>query len=237
MSLRVVLCLFVALLLAPVEGRSQEVLPVPVYVFQRETLRLPPLKPEQHEAEITRTRAEMFEVAERLRKEHGNKTNAWPPEVWKVFYEAEDAHELAVARRDYEAPETTLGLADSIEDFVRGVSGSKAMTMVTSPDEASLVVQITARRWIPRQDPLENGYFIRFRLSPGAKMTGERFLEATRYYKWKDQFSKVIVHPKDTAGYFEFEAGSPVSYKNCAGTVRAIVERFIRARLGPAKKK
>ena len=35
---------------------------------------------------------------------------------------------------------------------------------------------------------------------------------------------------KDPFG-FELEAGSPASYKNCAGMVRAIVEGFIRARL------
>jgi hypothetical protein len=179
----------------------------------------------------------MFAVAAQLRKQHGDKTSAWPPEVWKVFYVAEDANTLAVARRDYEAPETHLGLADSVEDFVRGASTNKAMTVVTGVDEASLVVRIIGRRRASASGPTDNRYFIRFRLAPGGKMTGPRFLEVTQGYKWDTLWSKVIAHPKDASGYFELEAGSPASFKNCAALLRAVIEGFIKTRLDPAKKK
>jgi len=234
---RHVICLFLVLLAAAAESRAQETLPVAVLVTPLETQPLPPLKPDVHEAAIKQTRAEMFAVAAQLRKQHGDKTSNWLPEVWKQFYVAEDAHTLAVARRDYERPETRLGLADSVEDFVRGVGGNKAMTMVTGADQAVLVVQVVGRRLASASGPTDNRYFIRFRLTPGGKMTGARFLEATQGYKWDSLWSTVIAHPQDATGYFELEAGSPASYKNGAGMVRAIVEWFIKARLDPNRKK
>lgn len=237
MLLNPVIYPLVVMLLAAPEGRAQEVLPVAVAVTPLETPPLPPLKPEVHEAESKRTRAEMFAVAAQLRKEHGDKTSAWPPEVWKEFYVAEDAHELTVARLDYEPAETRLGLADSAEDFARGAGGNKAMTLVTGADEASLVVQIIGRRRASASGPTDNRYFIRFRLTPGGKMTGARFLELTQGYKWDSPWAKVIAHPKNASGYFELEAGSPASYKTCAAMVRAIVEVFIKTRLDPARKK
>ena len=237
MLLRPVIYPLAVMLLAVAEGRAQEVLPVPVFATTLETQPLPLLKPEVHEAEINRTRDEMFAVAAQLRKQHGDKTSAWPPEVWKVFYVAEDAHTLAVARRDYQPPETRLGRADSVEDFVRGAGVNKAMTIATGADEASLVVQIIGRRRASASGPTDNRYFIRFRMTPGAKMTGARFLELTQGYKWDSPWSTLLAHPKDASGYFELEGGSPASYKNAAALVRATVDGFIRARLDPAKKK
>ena len=237
MLLRRTIHLIFVMLVAAAECLALEAFPVPVFVTQRETQPLPPLKPEVHEAAIRQTRNEMFAVAEQLRKQHGDKTKAWPPDVWKLFYVAEDAHTLAEARRDYEAPETRLGLADSVEDFVRGAGANKGMTMATSADDASLLVQIIGRRRASAPGPTDNRYFIRFRLLPGAQMTGARFLELTQGYKWDNPWSKLIAHPKDASGYFELEAGSPASYKTCAGMVRATVEWFIRAQMDPAKKK
>lgn len=237
MTVRAGLYVLIALCLAPAQIRSQESLPVPVFVTTLETPLPPPLKPEQHAAAFNGTREEMFAVAAQLRKQHGDKTNKWPPEVWKTFNDAEDAHMMTVARRDYERSETQLSLADSVEDFVRGAGGNKGMMLVKSADEASLVVQITGRRYAPGSDVYENKYFIRFRLAPGAKMSPERFVELTRDYKWTDGYTKTFSRPKDGAMYVDLEAGTPVSYRNGAGTVRAITERFIRGRMDPAKKK
>lgn len=237
MTIRHAFCLLVAVLLAPAGGRMQETLPAPVFVAHLEVRPPPPLKPEQHEAASRQTRDEMFAVAAQLRKQHGDKTSAWPPEVWRVFYDAEDAHTLAVARRDYQPPETGLGLADSVEDFIRGAEDSKAMTLVAKPDDALLSLLITGRRRASAQGTTDNRYFIRFRVVPGAKMTRERFLELTHGYKWNNLWSKAIARPRDASAYVELEAGSPASYKNCAGMVRAIVQNFIWERLDPAKKK
>jgi hypothetical protein len=235
--LRPVVFALVVMLLPAAEGRAQETLPVAVAVTTLDTPQLPKLKPEVHEAEIKRTRDEMYAVAAQLRKQHGDKTSAWPPEVWNVFYVAEDANTLAIARRDYEDPDTHLGLADSVEDVVRGASANKSMTMATAADEASLVVRIIARRAASAAGVTDNRYFIRFRLAPGGKMTGARFLELTQGYKWDSVWSKVIAHPKDASGYFELEAGSPASFKNCAALLRAVLEGFIKTRMDPAKKK
>jgi hypothetical protein len=231
------LYVLISLALVPAEALAQESLPVPVYVTHLETELPAPLKPEQHAAAFSSTREEMFAVAAKLRKEHGDKTSAWSPEVWKIFNDVEDAHMMTVARRDYQRSETQLGLADSVEDFVRGAAANKGMTLVKGADEASLLVHITGRRYAPGSDVYENKYFVRFRLAPGPKMTPERFVELTRDYKWTDGYTKVFSRPKDGAVYVDLEAGTPVSYRNGAGTVRAIVERFIRSRIDPARKK
>ena len=177
MLLRFALVLLLAVLAGAAEARAQETLPVSVFVTHLETQPLPPLKPEAHEAEIKRTRDEMFAVAAQLRKQHGDKTSAWPPEVWKVFYDAQDVHTLTVARRDYQPPETRLGLADSAEDFVRGAGGNKSMTIVTSVDQASLMVQITGRRTASASGPTT--------ASPGSSTASRRSstLGRSRFFK------------------------------------------------------
>src|SRR5687767_3890576 len=118
MSRRPALFLLILIALVPVvtAGRAQEAYPAPVFVTHLQTPALPLLKPAQHEAAIAGARSEMFDVAAQLRKQHGDKTSNWPPAVWAEFYVAEDAHTRAVARRDFEAPETTLRLADTVED-------------------------------------------------------------------------------------------------------------------------
>jgi hypothetical protein len=237
MSLRHVAYAVAAVFLIAANALAQETLPIPVFVTHLEAPPPPPLKPEQHLAAISNTRDEMFAVAAKLRKEHGDQTKQWPPEVWKIFNDAADVHWMAVARRDYEQPQTRLSLDDSVADFVRGAGGNRGMTLLQSADEAALVVQITGRRYAPGSDVYENAYFIRFRIAPGAKMSSERFIELTRDYNWTDGYTRTFSRPKDGAMYVDLEAGTPVSYRNGAGTVRAIVERFIRARMDPAKKK
>jgi hypothetical protein len=225
-----------AILAAPAAGRAQETLHVPVFVTQIETPQLPPLKPEAHAAAIEGAKSVMFDLAAKLRKEHGDKTKAWPPEVWDQFYVSEDAYQLAIARRDYQAPETRKLLDDSVADFLRGGS-NKAVTMVTSADEAALVVQITGRRHIEAPGVTDNSYFIRFRLLPGGKMTGARFLELTRDYKWNNLWLKLIAHPKGDRGYYDMEAGTFAGWKKGAGMVEATVELFIKLKMDPARKK
>lgn len=239
MSRRPALFLLILIGLVPVVAAShaQEAFPAPVFVTTLQTPALPLLKPAQHEAAIAGARSEMFDVAAQLRKQHGDKTSNWPPAVWAEFYVAEDAHTRAVARRDFEAPETKLRLADTVEDFLRGASGNKAITLVTSAEEAALVVQITGRRYISAEGPTDNRYFIRFRVVPGAKMSSERFLELVNGHKWNNLWSKLISHPREGSMYADLEAGSMASWKNCAGTVRTILEIFIRTRMDPAKKK
>ena len=216
---------------------AQEPFPVPVFVTHLQTPPLPPLSADAHEAAISQAKAEMFKVAEQLRKMHGDKTKNWPPEVWKEFYVAEDASTRAVARRDYQPAETRLRLADSVEDFRRGAGGNKRMTMVTTADEASLVVQITGRRRVSAPGPTDGRYFVRFRLAPGAKMPPERFHELTYDYKWNNAWTKLIAHSTDASPYVDLEVGSPASWKNGADGVIGAVVVFIHERMEPKTKK
>jgi hypothetical protein len=217
---------------------TQEALPVPVFLTVLPTPPLPPLKPEEHEAAINTTRVQMYDLAAQLRKQHGDKTNKWPAEVWKEFYKAEDANMMAIARRDYQAPETRLALEDSVEDFVRGIgTNNKVLTTVNSAADAVLVVQITGRRRVSVTGLADNRYFVRFRIAPGVKLTKERFLEAAYGQKWNTQWATLFAHETDATPYVDLEGGSPSSFKNAASSVRATVLNFIRDKFDPARKK
>ena len=85
MSFRNGSCLALALSFLAAQLPAQDLWPVPVFVTHLETPLPAPLKPEQHEAAFKRTRDEMFAVAAQLRKEHGDKTSQWPPDVWQIF--------------------------------------------------------------------------------------------------------------------------------------------------------
>lgn len=111
------------------------------------------------------------------------------------------------------------------------------MTGVASAQEAALVLQIVGRRRIQAPGVTDNTHFIRFRLLPGGKMTGARFLELTRDYKWNNLWLKLLAHPQDENGCYEMEAGTFASWKNAAGMVRSTVERFIKTRIDPGRKK
>jgi hypothetical protein len=234
---RLCLTLLGTFVVMTVAGGAQEPYPVPVFVTHLQTPPLPQISTDEHLAASNATRSAMFERAAQLRKQHGDKTKDWPAAVWKEFYVAEDAHRQAVARADYEIPETRTLLDNSVEDFLRGAKDNKNMTMVTSAEEAALVVQITGRRRTSPPGPTDNRYFIRFRLSPGAKMTAERFDELTTGVKWDNLFTKVIQHPTAASPYVDLEAGSMASWKNCAASVRAVVSLFIAERMDPARKK
>jgi hypothetical protein len=216
---------------------AEQAAPVPVFVTSLQTPLPQPMKPEEHAAAFNRTRTEMFDRGKQLRQEHGDNTKAWPRDVWKIFNEAEDAHTMTIARRNYESRDTQLALGDSVADFVRGASGLKGMTLVSNPADAAIIVEITGRRYASAGDPTDNHYFIRFRMRPGAQLTADRFLDLTWDYNWNDPWTQLYSRPREGADYYDMEAGSPASYKNCAGTVRAIVARFIRARMDPSRKK
>lgn len=97
-------CLVLALVVIPTPAGAQEALPISVFVTSIQVP--PPLKPEAHAAAIDGAKSAMYDLAAKLRKEHGDNTKAWPPQVWDRFYVAEDAYQLAIARQDYQAPET-----------------------------------------------------------------------------------------------------------------------------------
>ena len=106
--------------------------------------------------------------------------------------------------------------------------------MVSTADEAALVVAITGRR---RSDPpgiTDNRYFIRFRLMAGPRMAQARFLELTRKHDWDEIWSKRYARAKDNRDYVDLEAGSMASYKNCAAAVRLIVENFVWQQMDPS---
>jgi hypothetical protein len=236
MSQSQAVCLVLALVAVPTPAGAQEVLPIPVFVTSIQVPSPPPLKPEAHAAAIEGAKSAMYDLAAKLRKEHGDNTKAWPPQVWDRFNVAEDAYQLAIARQAYQAPETRQLLDNSVADLARDARG-KAMTVVGSAQEAALVVQIVGRRQIQAPGVTDNTHFIRFRLLPGGKMRGARFLELTRDYKWNNLWLKVLAHPQDENGYYEMEAGTFASWKNAAGMVRSTVELFIKTRIDPARKK
>lgn len=224
-------------LVAAVPGGGQEVLPLPVFVTSQ-TFPLPPvLTAEQHGYAIKAAQNEMFALAAQMRKEHGDKMESWPPEAVQAVDDKEDAWNRAKVRGYYETRNTQLGLDDSVQDFVRGAAKSKALTIANSADAAAFVVIITNRRYTPTDDITGNRYFIRFRLRRGGQMTGERFLGLTRGYRWNQVWAQVLTRPGDPSGFAELDAGSMASYKNCAASVRAVVERLIWDRVAPPKVK
>jgi hypothetical protein len=229
--------LLAGLLLFAATAFTQASQPIPIFITAQETPVLPPLKPEQHEQAIQGRRTLMFDAGAELRKQHGDNTKAWPPEVWNKFYEAEDAYRLSIARRDYQPSTTRVLLADSVKDFLRDAEKAKNLQIVQSADEAALIVTVTGRRMSTASGVTDNRYFVRFTLRPGPKLSGERFVEANQQYKWNPLIATQLVHVKDPAGYVELEAGSMAGFRQAGGAVNTLVLVFSRERLqAPVKK-
>jgi hypothetical protein len=226
-------------LLAPVAPViAQEAIPVPVHVTWKETPVPPPLKAEQHQAAITAAENNYWSTLDAMFKQHGKKQDTWPPAATSTVDDLHDAWGLAQARMYYQSRNTQLSLDDSVADFLRGAEKNKKMTMVSSVDDAALLVVLTGRRYSPGKDITDNSYFIRFRLMAGPKMTHERFLEYADGHKWYSVYSTLFARAKDPApDYLDLEAGSMASYKNCAAAVRAIVETFVWQQMDPSYKK
>ena len=234
MSRRLVVSALTVLTLAAPAARAQETIPAPVFVTVKEIPPPPPLTPKEHEAAINAAHERMFAVAAEMRKQHGDKVDAWPRQAEETFADARDAYTMAQARSYYRRPETSLGLDDSVTDFLRGAEKNKKMTTVASAEEASLVVQITNRRYAPGPGITDPKYFIRFRLLPGAKMTPVRFAELTRPHKWDSLWSTLFARATPASGFVDLEAGSMASYKNCAAAVRQVVENFVWQQMDPS---
>jgi hypothetical protein len=227
-----------AALLTMATGAAQQSLPLKVFVTFTVPQPMLVLTAEEHGQRITGTKNRMYATGEQLRREHGGKTKAWPPEVWDVFNAAEDAHAQAIARADYERDETRERLADSVADVVKASARSKVVTLVTAADQAELVVTVTGRRHVAKDasDMFAPNQFVRFQLSPGPLADRDRVLEAMRRHEWSGLTTKAIARPLNGAGFADLEAGSPYGMRQAGEWVIGMVEGFARARFGPAKK-
>lgn len=220
-----------ALMLAiPVpEARAQQ---LPVFVRAVPDPPPPRATPQQLNEAIRTAQDRMVAIAKDIRKDHGEKREAWPPAALDAVESAENSYNLAMASRDYHFSDTRPGVIDSaVADLVNELGKSKSMTVTPSRDTAALLLDVVNRRYLSHTAGVTDArYFIRLRIRPGPALDEARFRAASARYRWGPDFlTKAIATPTTESPYWDVEAGSNASYKTAAGIARSVLDAFVKA--------
>jgi hypothetical protein len=220
------------LLLIPigvVETRAQQ---LPVFVAAVDEPQPPPLKPEEHAAVIDAAQKRMFAIARDLRKQHGNREQDWPPEAVDAVRTAENAYNMAIARRDYQPADTGRALSTVVADLLTELGKSKLIAPISTRDGAALALDVVGRRRAQTTHFADAKYFIRLRIRPGPAMSEAHLREASGQYRWGPDFlTKAFVRPTTADAYWDVEIGSPAAYKTAAAVARGVLEGFVKGTL------
>lgn len=189
----------------------------------------PPATPQQLAAAIEAAQQRMFAIASATRKEHGDRRQSWPPEAVDSVVAAENAYNLAIARRDYQPANTRLALDSVVEDLVRELGKSKLMAPAATRDGAALVLNVVGRRIAQTTGVTDARYFIRLQVRPGPAMSDARLREASADYRWGPDFlTKAFARPTAATAYWDVEIGSPAAFKTAAGVARSVLDSFVK---------
>ena len=213
--------------------------PLPVFVSAVVEPAPPRATPEELTAAIAAAQDRMFAIAAAVRKEHGDKRDKWPPDAVDAVQTAENAYKLAIARRHYFPPDTherrppvdtRLGLDSIVEDLTQYIGKGKFIVPAATRDAAALIVDVLGRRTAETTGVTDARYFIRLRLRPGPALSGERFREVSRPYRWGPDFlTTAFVKPTATAGFWDVEIGPPASFKTAAAVARTVLDSFVKS--------
>ena len=177
-----------------------------------------------------------------IKAAYGKKKEQWPPEKQDEFFEADEAAALAEADYEYRKIEMK-GINDAVKDVIesiqgKGIAGRKEpVVLVSSAEEADLVVEIRARRsgkTLPTQLKADRCYLL-FSLGPGGKLDAERFAKVPSTYR-PGKFGYAVwrlASPKPESPVFLFESynggGSEFGCQGAAANAAAVaIEKFIQ---------
>ena len=180
-------------------------------------------------------------LEKQLKDQLGKKRETWPPEKDDELYQLEEAEALAEADYEYRKIDPK-GIADSVQDLTesiqgKGVAGRKErINLVTSADEADLVVSVMARRsgkTLPTQLKPDR-CFLLFTVGPGGKGNPKSFARVPANYRPK-KFGLAawrIASPKEGKQVFTFESyNGNMEQFGCQGQAAnmasAAIDKFI----------
>jgi hypothetical protein len=210
------------------EARAQ---PLPVFVRAVPDPPPPRATPQQLNEAVRAAQDRMFAIAKEIRKDHGDKREAWPPAALDAVESAENTYNLAIASRDYYSSDTRSGGIDSaVADLVNELAKSKSMTVTASPESAALLLDVVNRRYLSHTAGVTDArYFIRLRIRAGPALDEARFRTASALYRWGPDFlTKAIARPTAESSYWDVEAGSNASYQTAAGIARSVLDAFVK---------
>jgi hypothetical protein len=177
-----------------------------------------------------------------LKAAYGKKKEEWPPEKQEEFFVVDEA--AALAEADYEYRKIELkGINDSVQDVIESVRGKglagrkERVELVSSADEADLVVEVRARRsgkTLPTQIKADRCYVL-FTLGPGGRLDAEHFARVPANYR-PGKFGAAVYRlasPKPDSPVFLFESynggGSEFGCHGAAGNAAATaIDKFIQ---------
>ena len=178
-------------------------------------------------------------LEKQLKDQLGKKRETWPPEKDDELYKLEEAEALAEAEYEYRTIDPK-NLSDAVKDVTesiqgKGMAGRKdRVTLVGSPAEADLVLEVAARRagkTLPTQIKADR-CFLLFDIRPGGKMSAATFGKVPATYRPKKFAAYRIAAPRPDKPAFTFESnnggGAEIGCHGAAANAAAgMLEKFI----------
>jgi hypothetical protein len=189
---------------------------------------------------IKAARQKRQDLEKALKATHGKKRESWPQEIQDQMDDAEEAEALAQADWAYRKVKSE-GLSDTAEDIRKsiigdGMAGKKDhITLVTSPAEAELIVEVNGRRsgssgaqggLLALRDDL---FWISFFVKPGPKLPVPRFAAVPRTYRLRRMGYQAwrLAIPRPDSPDWRFEAHGIQRWGNAANVASVLLEDFI----------
>jgi hypothetical protein len=146
---------------------------------------------QEHSAAISAAQTRRKDLEKTLKAQHGSKRDRWPPEAEQQMQDAEEAVALATSNWTYRTGKKER-VADSVEDIRnsmigKGTAGRKEnIVVVSSRDEAQLVVEVDGRRsaHMEDDDPFNDEFWVRVLITRGPKLTEKQFAAVPRTYRF-----------------------------------------------------
>jgi hypothetical protein len=175
-----------------------------------------------------------------LKAQHGKKREDWPAEAQGRLEEAEENEAIATADWGYRKVKQE-GLSDTAEDIRKSIMGDGTagkkdhITLVTSPADAELIVEVTGRRssyggvnqglMALRDDQ----FFINLVLKAGPKLPAERFAAIPKTYRMRRLGHQAfrLAPPRPETPFWRFEPYGMIRWGAAANTASVLIEDFI----------
>lgn len=189
---------------------------------------------QQHQEALRAASGARQELEKALKAQYGGKRQQWPPEAEAKMQDAEDAiarEEVDYKYRVHDGTERTPHLEDGVQDIReslvgKGMASNKPhVTLVDSPADAQLVVEVDGRR--TSDSGIDRKFHVRVRIRRGPKLTEQQFAAVPRTYRFYSGYTAVRLGAPPATPYWYFESAGPLRQAAAADAVAHLIDNFI----------
>ena len=189
---------------------------------------------QQHQETLRAANVARTELEKALKAQYGGKRQQWPAEAEAKMQDAEDAiarEEVDFKYRFHLGTQRSPRFDDAVQDIReslvgKGMASNKPhVTLVDSPAEAQIVVEVDGRR--TSDSGIDRKFHVRVRIRRGPKLTDRQFAAVPRTYRFFSGYTTVRLGAPPATPYWYFESSGPLRQAAAGDAVAHLIDNFI----------